>query len=486
MRTALKNQTYIPGIVVLFILISRLTAVLQAQDARQASGEPKSSKAGTTLKLTLPACLDSAFSNNRFRPASQQGVRVAEAQLKQARSGYWPQVSAQLSAVTMDQDPNFVMPPTPQTLVVPVLGTMNIDLPAQDIKLMDKLNGLAKLEMVYPVYTGGFISSMVRQAESGLQIAKIETQRTDFKIRADVKRMYYGCVLARNLSILADEALIRLETTLQLTENLYQKGSGKVKKTDYLKNKIIVESVRSLAETAKQNENTAQAALMNAMGMTWKGDLEVEDAEIPFETESVAFASLVQKAFESNPDMAKASAGLTALEAKCDQASSGYYPHVALIGNMSHTENKWDYGYVSPKMKDSWLIGIGVKLDIFSGFRTTGEVEEATARMNKLQDERVVLREGIALQIRYYYNKMIEAQNHERTSRSAMETAMENRDLTERAYQNDLLEVKDLIEAQILESFTKARYQKARYDHYETLAMLEQMIGSTISDAQSE
>jgi outer membrane protein len=467
------------------IILILSPSALKPQIAAGASVEPTNISIVSGHKMSLAQCLDSALANSRFRPAAQQGVVIAEAQLKQARSGYWPQVSAQLSAVRLDDDPNFVMPPGLMTLQVPILGTMNVDVPAQDVKLLDKFNGLARLEFSYPVYTGGLISSLVRLAESGLEIAHIDSRRTDAQIQYDVKRYYYGSVLARNLLRIGLDAVVKLEATLQLTENLYQKGSGKVKRTDYLKNKIIVESIKSVVHSVEQNEKTARAALGNAMGILGSSDIEPADESIPFDPTAVETSASIRRVQLSNPDLAKVNVGLSALEAKRDQANSGFYPRVAVIGNLSHTENAWDYGYVSPRMKDQWMIGIGVAMDLFSGFRTRGEVEEATARIQKLQYERVLLTEGLALQTLQIENQLEAARQTELASRIAMETAAENLDLTDRAYQSDLVEVKDLIEAQILASFAQAQYEKARYDHYEAQARLDLLIGSETDPGRS-
>jgi outer membrane protein TolC len=194
----------------------------------------------------------------------------------------------------------------------------------------------------------------------------------------------------------------------------------------------------------------------------------------------------VQQVLAANPDIAKANAGIAALEAKRDQATSGYYPHVAIIGNLSHTENSWDYGYVSARMKDSWMVGIAVQLEVFSGFRTAAAVQEATARRQKLEEERHLLLEGLALQIRQLVNDLDAATRQIQTTRVAMESAAENLDLTDRAYQSDLLEVKDLVEAQILDSFSQAQHQKARYDQLDVLARLELVLGSEANEHKTE
>ena len=460
------------------LLTSFVVPTVEAQDSPSRTDKVTEAPFAPTMKLTFAECLDSAFHWNRYRPAAQEGLHIAEAQLKQARSGHWPQISAQLSAVRFDQDPNYIMPPSSLSLNVPVLGMMAVDVPAQEVILMDKLNGLAKAEFVFPVYTGGKVSSIVRQAEAAVDMAHAEVRKTDAQICRDVTRTYYGCVLARNLERIGHTALERLETTLALTENLYQKGSGKVKKTDYLKNRMIVETVRSLIQTAEQNVKSAGSALIHAMGVSWAQEIDVSEDEIPFQPDSVDVDRLIDEVLASNPDVARVNSGLMALEAKRDEARSGYFPQVAVIGNILHIENKWDYGQVTKNNKDSWMIGIGVQMELFSGFRTSGQVEEATARRNKLHQESELLRSGLTLQVRYLANQLEAARLRVLSTRKAMESAAENRELTERAYESELMEVKDLVESQIMESVAEAQYQKARYDYVETRARLESLSGS--------
>ena len=50
-------------------------------------------------------------------------------------------------------------------------------------------------------------------------------------------------MLARQLHQVGKDTLARMEATLSLTETMYKEGSGKVKKTDYLDNKVMVESL---------------------------------------------------------------------------------------------------------------------------------------------------------------------------------------------------------------------------------------------------
>ena len=54
--------------------------------------------------------------------------------------------------------------------------------------------------------------------------------------------------------------------------------------------------------------------------------------------------------------------------------------------------------------------------------------------------------------------------------------------MNERAYQEELVETKDVIEAQLVESLMKAQYCKALYDHIEARANLDYVVGKQVTD----
>jgi len=448
---------------------------LQSQ-ATPTKPEPKVQMKGP---LSLQECMDIALQNNRHRPVSKLAIEIAEAQYQQALSSYWPQLSVKAAYSVMDEDPNFVFPAT--QFKVSFLGTsISVPVARQEIKLMDRENFIASLNMTYPIYTGGLRGAIVKQAEQGLQAAKQEARRADLQVVYDVRRMYYGAVLSRELLQIGKDALARMEVTLELTENLYKRGSGKVKKTDYLRNKTVVEGLRSMVAVLDANEQSVKAALVNTMGLEWDASVEVAETSLPFVPHQANLKALVGNAYLFNPDWAKLQAGLKAAEAKIKEAKSGHYPKVGLFGNLTHIQNSYDEGIVTPENKNSWMIGIGLEVPLFSGFRTMYEVKEALARLKKLEEQKILLREGIGLQVKHLFIQMISAREQKRASEEAAKASEENRDLHERAYQEELVETKDVIEAQLVESIMKATFQKALFDHIESQARLDFVIGREI------
>lgn len=442
-------------------------------------------------KLTLQNCIDLALRNNHASSASRYSIEIAEAQHRQALSAYWPQVGIKATYSILDEDPNFIFPgrdiSLPPGMTIPIntpygpIEMSSLPVPEQNVKLMDRQNFVASLNATLPLYTGGKISSIVRQADQGLRAAKEESRRTDLQVTYDTTRYYYGAVLGRQLLQIGRDTLSRMEVTLELTENLYTKGSGRLKKTDYLRSKTVVEWLRSAVSSLEANEKLAKAALTNSMAIPWDTPIEVAAAEIPFTPVRNDLHDLVSDSYRFNPDWARMEAGLIAAAAKISEARSGHLPKVGLFGNLNRIENSYDKGIVTPDNRNSWAVGIGLEIPLFDGLRTTNEVREAKSRLAKLKEQQILLREGLALQVKHLFIQLMKTQDQQASTESAAVSAEENRSLNERAYQEELVETKDVIEAQLMESLMKAQHLKTLYDHLEAQANLDFVVGKEVA-----
>jgi outer membrane protein len=483
-----------------------LLAFILADQAAQA--EP------AARALSLDECVSMALEKNHRRPASLLAVAAAEAQHAQAMAGYWPQVHARGGYMRMAEAPNFIFPPgqmyiPAQTVNTPpgtalvtvpagVLGPVEVQLPvsfpgqtittnpqlfpipAQDIKLMDPDSFMASLDLTWLLYDGGWRSSLRQQAAAGLEAARQEARRTDLEIVDSVTRMYYAAILSRALLKVGQDTLARMEATLNLTETMYKEGSGKVTKADYLDNKIMVETLRSMVALLEKNEIMSQAALANTMGLSWKDSIQPADREIPFTPYAADLDAMVASAYEFNPDWARMEAGLKAADGAVRTARSGHHPRVALTGSLHRWWNDYEAGMATEKNKEGWNVGVGIEIPIFEGFLTQNRVREAKAREDQLKEQRLLLQEGIGLMLKDAFTGLGATQKAYQATLDAMKAAEENRDLNTRAYQNELVETEKVIRAQLMEALMTAQHLKVRYDFVSLQSQVNLIVGREV------
>lgn len=469
--------------------------------------------------LSVEECLRLAMEMNHRRPASQFAVAMAEAQHRQALAGYWPQISAKGGWTQLSQAPNFVFPASmmyipSQTVNVPG-GTASVTIPAnafgpgfppaavqmpvsfpgqsvsttpqlfsipeQNIKLANPQNFAATGNLTWLLFDGGMRKGYREQAQGAVQAAKAEQRRTDLEITDSVVRLYYGALLARQLRQVGEDTLARMEVTLELTESMYKNGAGKVNKTDYLDTVVMVETIRSTVAELVKNEGAAEAALAYTMGLDWNATVRPSAEELPYRPFAGNLEELVGTAYEFNPDWTKLEAGLKALNGAVTTARSDYLPKIAFTGELHRWWNSYTAGMATAENKAGWSIGVGAEIPLFNGFLTKNKVAEALAQVGKLKEEKLLLREGIGLQLRELFLGLDAASKTYQAAGKAMAAARENRDLTSRAYQSELVETEKVIRAQLFEALMTAQYDKARYDLVAIDSQISLVVGKEIA-----
>jgi outer membrane protein TolC len=321
------------------------------------------------------------------------------------------------------------------------------------------------------------------QSDGWLEMMRTEARRTDLEIADSVTRFYWGAVLARQLHQLGSDTLARMEMTLRLTESVYKEGAGKVTKADYLDNQVMVESLRAMVAQLEKNEVMSQAALANAIGLPWTASVEPSSQEIPFEPYAGRLEDLVSASYQFSPDWVKLESAIRAAEGAVTTARSGYYPKVALTGELHRW---WNGGYSggmsTEENRAGWSVGIGIEVPVFDGLLTRNKVSETLARVSQLKETRFFLREGLGLQIKDLVMGLDAAAKSFQATLQAMQSATDNRDLNERAYQSELVETDKVIRAQLEEALMAAQHYKTRFDYVSLRSQLGLIVGTEVGN----
>lgn len=441
--------------------------------------------------LTLAQSLKIALENHRSLRVSQAALEMAEAQYRQAMAAFGPKLGLEAGFQRADEDRTFTFRGTIMTpamsLTIPGVGTipvpgspMNIDL---DTKLYARDVTRAGLNMSYPLYTGGKKESLTGMAGKGIEIAREEKRKTELEVIRDVRKYYHGAQFAGEIEQLASDTLERFQALEDLTERLYQNASLKVKKTDYLRSKTTTAVTRSMLQEARYAKALTREALVNAMGLPVGSELTLAAASEPPAFDG-KLQALIEQAMRFNPDKQRLELAIRAADYKIDEARSGFYPVVGLEGSVYRAWNDYDGGLINRDNREGWTLGLGVKWDLFDSGLTQAGVDAARAGKMKLEAQKVLLDNGLALQIKDDLLKIQRSRAQVDDNSKALGYAEENRKLHVRAYQEEMVETKDVIEAQMVETFTSLNFHRSRHDLHTALADLDFRLGQAVQPAQ--
>lgn len=463
--------------------------------------------------LTLGQAVQAALHNHRSLRVSAADVALAEAQHQQAMAAFRPRIDLEAGFQRADQGRTFTfagviqtpamdigsalgpvlgpllagLPPASQQQIGAALAQGGATLPSQsipmnvEVKMFDRDVTRAAINLTYPLYTGGKKEAVTALASTAVDIARQGQRKTELDVVRDVTRYYHGAQFAQQMHQLTSDTLARFQVLDELTERLFQGESLKVKRTDYLRSKTTTALVRSASQEASYGDRMAKLALANAMGLPAGSvvALAPPSSELPPELGG-QLDQLVSDALAYNPDKQRLELAIEASQYQIAEAKSEFRPMVGLEASLYQVRNAYSDGLFNATNRNGWTLGIGMKWNLFDGGLARASVDGAHARKIRLESQRMLLDEGLALQVRDDVMRIQRSRDQLVDMEKAQGLAQDNRQLHVRAYQEALVETKDVIEAQLVESFTSASLYRARYELQLALADLDHHVGKAL------
>jgi len=435
--------------------------------------------------ISLKEAINIALENNKQNKISKIALEIAQAQYKQALSANYPTINAMVAGHRVKEDSNFQMKgdiSLPAELTVPLNAGLGINI--DSIKLDSKVTAYGRdtikssINMVYALYTGGKISSLIEQAKLNKLLAMNSIKRSNETVILDVKKYFYGFYLTNELHKIAQSTLNRMEYISELTKEFYESGESlNVKKTDYLSIQVTVALIESIVAKLEANKTLVKSALINSLGLPYDSQIDISYDQEDLLPTNYKLDELVKEAYKTNSDIRKMDIALKISSEQIKEQEAGHLPSIGLMGSVSNTYNSYEFGVLNDDQSNSWDIGFAATLPLFDGLRTTNKINEKKLEQKKLYLIQDMLKEGVSLQIKNELTNALIGYKQVQTLKKARNLAKQNRVLNIKGYQIDAIEPQKVIEAQYIEAYVKADYLKYVHDYLISLSKIDNLVG---------
>jgi len=465
------------------------------------------------LSVNLDKAIETALNNNALNRISKLNLDIANAQYEQALSANYPSIDAILyvnrdSSDTVFQQRGSFALSSELTKTLALANTLSIDDPAAreaarttisntpaslfptgtlpaDIDAIAKGRDTVRgqVDVNYPIYTGGKISSIIEQARLNKELKKQAITREKANVIYDIKKYFYGYVLTNELYTLIESIYNNMKFSRDITKEFLENGTElKINRSDYLNIKLLTSMIKSALSTIELNKEMLRSALANTMGLKHDDILKIEYNQKEILKSNTKLQDLVKKASSLNPEINTINIALKIKDEQIKESKSDYYPMVNLFGNASHTYNSYEYGYLNEDDENRWSIGLAVKMSLFNGFKTTNEVIEKKLDKKVINEQKLLLEEGVALQLKNEFLKSSIGYEQVQTLKDAVNTAIESSDMNFKGYQYEMVEAEDLVQSQLMEVYVKSAYLKSVHDYMLSLATIDKLVGSKVDE----
>ncbi len=425
------------------------------------------------LILSLAECERLAFENNLSVRSAQLQLNVSEAKFGQAkRAGILPkfeirQIIGPSPRARGHVDPVTGFPVSPDT-------SFGLD----DLRYFTQVD----LDLVQPLFTFGRLSGLSKAAAFGVEADEANLVREKEGIRLQVRRLYWGLVLGKELLALVqgmEKELTKAETKI---EEKLDEGSEEVTQTDLYKIQIFRYEINKRLREARDNLELGRASLRTTLGLDPAVDFDVETQYLdPLPVELDSLAVYLEWARLSRPELLQLRAGIQARHALVRVARAEYYPQLFLGGKISYNfaKDRFDprnpfvynpFNYFRPGI----VLGFNLNLNFL---QTRDKVRVAQAEYRLLAQKENLLEHGIKLEIQKTYTEALRAQANLQDSRRALRSSDNWLRATTMTWDIGVGDVGDLIDAYKANGVMKTEHLKNIFDFNVAIARLSKVTG---------
>ncbi|GJH39476.1 transporter [Capnocytophaga sp. HP1101] len=378
--------------------------------------------------ISLKELFDLADANSKVLKTSATGIDIQRKAAEATKNGRLPNIEASLSVAylgdgtLMDRDfGNAMRAPMPH------FGN-NFALEAQQV-----------------VFAGGAISKAIEKAELEVQIAELGHQ----KRVQDVRFLLVGQYL--NLYKLLNQREV-YQKNIEQTELLIKEVRGKHKQgmalsNDITRYELILQNYRLALIEIDNQRKILNHHLVTTLGLG-ESTLVIPDKKVlEMVLPTLSAEDLWREAKAYLPELQQATLQIKADEQQLKIAKAGWLPSVAIVAQ-NHLDGPITIE-VPPidKNFNYWYVGVGLKYNLSSLFKTGKEVAVARASLATHTSAQALLEEQAQVAIHDEWLRLRESVEKLSVFEKSVQLANENYKIINNRYLNDLVLISEMLDA---------------------------------------
>lgn len=336
-------------------------------------------------------------------------------------------------------------------------------------KINQALYGMASVSL--PLFAGGKIRYGIESARYLEKAMELDAAQDRQEVILNCTAAYINLYKALKTVSLIEENLVQSAERDKELANLEK--NGLLARNDLLKSQLETANYELALLDARNQAALAMVNLNLLIGFPERTKLQLDSASIIRPADLAPLENYLSAADQRN-DIKALDQRRQAAAGGIQVARADYYPSFAATG-----------GYVAvdvPKfltVTNAFNVGLGLKYNLSSLWKTTAKIEQAKAREIQLLTSQAMLQDQVHVAVNKAYQDFLSTGKKIEVYNRAVDQAVENYRISRNKYNNSLLTLSDLLDADVLQLRARIDLEMATADltlAYQTLLQQAGMI----------
>ncbi len=414
--------------------------------------------------FTLDESIETALRQSVLIRAAQEGVLGAEAQKKEAFTGFLPKLSTSYNYTRFNVNPYLRVP----------AGTFGPGTTASTMTAGTQDNYTWAVEAKQPLFAGGGIAANYEAGKIGFEISQIEKDAVTQDIVQEVKVAYFNILKAEKLLGVARQSLEQLQAHRNVARNFFDVGL--IPRNDLLQSEVQVANGEQFLIRMENGVELAKSKFNMILRRNINEPVQVEDI-LAYRPSDLKVEDCIKAAMENRPEIKSQTLKVDQAKSLVKVARSDFFPTLSAVG---HYERVGDTpGVAGTPFKDSenWYVMGVANWTFWEWGKTKYRVDASRSRENQSIDLLNNTRDQVALEVKNAYLVMRESEKQVMVAKKTIEQAQENFRINEERYREQVATSTDVLDAQTLLTRAKSDYANALSEYNISHARLERARG---------
>jgi len=412
------------------------------------------------LILTLEKSINIALEQNPYHLASEERVSAAESKVRESAAAFFPSLNSQGYATLSEKLFSLEFP------------SMIPGGPPQKLELDFTRDYQISLALSVPIFTGGRLISGYRSAQYNLQSAQEGVRQSRHTTIFNTKRLFYGCLLAQEFVKVAEDAVDLAEKLHKNIRSQYEVGMAS--KFDLLRSEVQVANLRPQLIQAKNNLNIMFLSLKNLLGIDQETEIEIQ-GQLEYRDFSPELEKNLILATQKRPEINQILFQKKMAVEMLKTIRASRFPSIAISGTYNFWSDKLNFN--KDFWQDYYTVNLVFSFPIFNGLSISAQEAQAQAAIKELNLTTQGLEDSIEFEVRQSVLKINEAKQSLLSQEKNVEQAEESLRIANLSFDEGMVTILDVNQAQNALIQAKTNYSQALYDYMVAVAELNKAVG---------